>query len=71
MTRTRFELHDMLCDLEEEVSTIMPYVSQEELIEFFSDQAQTIEEGTCTAEDLAHVRKRLRRILEGQGLVTG
>ncbi|HTA65806.1 MAG TPA: hypothetical protein VK753_09890 [Xanthomonadaceae bacterium] len=70
MTRTRLELHTMICDLEEEVSTIAPYVSQEELMEFFADQTRAIEDDVWTAEDLIHVRKRLRRILTEQGLMT-
>lgn len=70
MARTRFELHTMLCDLREEVSVMAPCVPQEELLEFFADQARAIESDT-NAEDLAHVRKRLRGILVEQGLVAG
>lgn len=69
MARTRIELHQMLCDLEQEVAAIQPYVATNELLEFFSGQAQAIERDTPTAEDLAHVRKRLQRILVGQGLL--
>ena len=69
MARTRIELHQMLCDLEQEVATLQPYVTTNELMEFFSDQAQAIEHDTPTTEDLSHVRKRLRRILVGQGLL--
>ena len=32
MARTRIELHQMLCDLEQEVATIQPYVATNELM---------------------------------------
>jgi hypothetical protein len=69
MARTRFELHTMLCDLKQEVSMMAPCVPHDELLEYFADQARAIENDTCNAEDLAHVRKRLEGILVDQGLM--
>jgi hypothetical protein len=71
MARTRFELHTMLCDLKQEISVMAPCVPRAELLEFFDHQARAIENDTCNAEDLAHVRKRLQAILVEHGLVAG
>jgi hypothetical protein len=59
----------MLCDLKHDVSVMAHCVPQEELLEYFADQARAIESDTSNAEDLAHVRKRLQGILVEQGLM--